>query len=114
MTTVDVQLDYDGLGRMLKAPWMVAAMAARAEKGLVVAHAVASEHNDTGEFAASLSHGATRDGGARHDRAEGWVKSTDPHALSKELGHLSGSRGDVDRRPVEGIHALGSGLAAIS
>jgi hypothetical protein len=74
---------YDGIGDMLTAPWMVAAMHARAEAGLRFAEGIAPRR--TGAYARSLRvRSGVREGKTR--RAYGRLESTDAKALHLEFG----------------------------
>jgi hypothetical protein len=76
--------DYDGIGDMLRAPFMVAEMRRRAEAGLQVAVAVAPRA--TGEYVASLGVRSGITQGRRTRRAFGRLESTDDKALNLEYG----------------------------
>jgi len=105
--------DFHAFGEhVLRSEWMRAEMLARAGRVKAAAEADAARYSNTGHYAESFEASSGTDGGAHGDRAFGRVKNTDPAAAAIEFGHLSGSRGDVDRRPVEGHHTLVRALDA--
>lgn len=74
---------YKGIGEMLTAEWMQAAMLARAEAGKAYAEGIAPRR--TGKYAGSFEASAgVRDGARR--RAYGRLANTDSKALHLEFG----------------------------
>lgn len=75
-------------------------MKSTAERVQAIAKGVATQHRDSGEFAASIK--LERGGG----RVKDWiVYSDDPNAWSKEFGHTT-----PKGRFVDGVHAFGKAL----
>lgn len=83
---------YRGIGEMLRADWMEAAMLAHVEKAKPRAEATApvGDHSDgdepPGTYKASFKTESTRRGGARNDRAEATLLNDSDHAIYVELG----------------------------
>jgi hypothetical protein len=79
--------DYDGIGEMLKADFMEAAMLERAEKVRSVAEATAPfDAKEATHFRDSFHTSSTVEGGVHHDRATATVYNDDTAAVQIELG----------------------------
>jgi hypothetical protein len=93
MADFEIELSYAGIGEMLNSDFMVAEMGRRA--ALVRAHAEGTApvydgkryDPHRGQYKESFSDGAFPFGGIHHDRAEGWVENSAPHALYVEYGN---------------------------
>jgi hypothetical protein len=91
MTYAYFKPDHIGVGRMLRAPFMQAAMVSRAEiiKARAIAIApVSDDPNDPtrGSYKASFHIRSHSHGGATKDRAEAIVYNDDPAAIYVEFG----------------------------
>lgn len=77
-----------------KSPEVQVGLKAAAEVLMAKAIANAHEHDDSGDYAASI--------GLEHGRVDWYVVASDPDAISKEFG-----RGEASPRgPSEGVYAL--------
>lgn len=84
MANAKFRASYKGIGQMLNAPWMEAAMRERAEK--VKARAAATAPVQTGRYKASLTVESGTRGGDNNDRAYGRVVADVPYAFMIEFG----------------------------
>lgn len=96
-----VELDYEGIGQMLRSDFMEAEMARRGAKVLAVAEATApvdefSEH--PGRYKAAMRLDTTRHGGIRGDRAQAVVSNDSPEAIYVEYGNRNTPRHATLRR----------------
>lgn len=84
-----VKASYGGIGQMLNADFMEAAMRARAERAMAVMVTTAPfdpKSTDGTHYKDSFTVDAGRHGGVRHDRAYGRVTNDDPAAFYIEFG----------------------------
>jgi hypothetical protein len=88
--TVTYKPDHAGIGQMLRAPFMEAAMVEHAEliRARAVVLAPVSERDDhPGRYKASFRIRSSSRGGATRDRAEAVVYNDSPDAFWVEFGH---------------------------
>lgn len=81
--------DYKGIGEMLNAPWMVAEMVRRAEKGKAFAETIAPVDQTgphPGRYKAAFRVEGKVGGGTRHNRAAGRLINDAPEAVFVEYG----------------------------
>jgi hypothetical protein len=88
----DVNLDYRGIGEMLRSVEMEAEMRRRAERALAFAEAIApvgdpSSDPHSGRYAASFRVTSSRRGGFKHDRASAVLENDSPEAYMVEYGN---------------------------
>jgi hypothetical protein len=88
----DVNLDYRGIGEMLRSVDMEAHMRSRAEKAMAFAEAIApvgNPKNDphSGRYAASFHVESSRHGGMKGDRASAVLVNDSPEAYMVEYGN---------------------------
>jgi hypothetical protein len=86
-----VSFSYEGIGEMLRSPFMVEEMKRRVDLIKEAAEAAAPVGNPrrdphSGRYARSFGTSATDKGGFKHDRAEGLVYNDAPEALIVEKG----------------------------
>ncbi len=79
-----VKGSYSGIAELLRSPMMVDELVRRAEKTRALAEQIAPKR--TGHYAESFAVSASRNGGARSDRAAAYVTNSDRGAASIELG----------------------------
>ncbi len=97
---------YNGTGRYLarskdvELDPVLDEIAARIESHAI---GLAAANIETGDYVSSIEVRKDRLSPSGRDRL---VVSTDPAALAIEFGHLSGRRGDANRRPVPGQHII--------
>lgn len=101
--------DYRGVGEMLNAPWMEAAMRQLIEPAKPVAEGLApvgklSDGDQTpGSYKADFHIESGRCGGVHHDRAYGRLVNNDPNAFMVEFGN----------RNIRKHRVLGKALGAV-
>jgi hypothetical protein len=86
-----MHFSYEGIGEMLRSPWMEAHMLERADRMKDHAEAIAPVYQGKsdkhrGRYKASFRTHSIRDGGWRHDRAAGILINDAPEAVFVEFG----------------------------
>lgn len=101
MSTVEFQLDHQGIAAYLRSPEVRELVVAAAERGAEFARRIAP--HETGEYAEGIHAGDGGLGGRRHDRHVGLIVATAPHSAAVEFGNAH----------VPAQHVLGRTLAMI-
>jgi HK97 gp10 family phage protein len=92
MAGSSMRFSYEGIGEMLRSPWMEAHMLERANRMKDRAEAIAPVYKGAGtdkhrgRYKASFRTHSVRDGGWRHDRAAGILINDAPEAVFVEFG----------------------------
>ena len=110
-----ISFSYDAIGsEILRAPWMVEHMKARAQRIKELAESRAPVYDGPGSdphrgrYKASFRVESTDHGGFKHDRAAGVVINDAPETVFVEFGHRA--HGAIPAQ--EGQHVLGSSMMA--